>query len=141
MVAGGHICRRTGSIFGRTQLDHRPVVSECDKEKKDTGGRTDGWTPDGPLWDKPFLSVELKKNEPLKVLTNKLYNCFSTPDKGFPRFTIFPSANLGSLFHGNVPVMSYVPIYEFRLLSSDYLKFFNVYYIFVCGNSRTFISM
>ena len=32
MAAGGHICRRTGTIFGRTQLDYKLNIS--DKYKK-----------------------------------------------------------------------------------------------------------
>ena len=33
MAAGGHICRRTGTIFGRAQLDHKVNISGKFKKK------------------------------------------------------------------------------------------------------------
>ena len=38
----------------------RRLGDEMARKRLGTDGRTDGWTPDSPLWDKLYLLAELK---------------------------------------------------------------------------------
>ena len=68
MAAGGLICRRTGTIFGRTQLDHRGNNSGKFRKNPTSGHggdaitrktlRTYGWTPDGPCTGRAIKLVQ-----------------------------------------------------------------------------------